>query len=258
MKIVCIIPARYASTRLPGKPLADLAGSPMIEWVYRRACAVRIFDEVIIATDDERIAAVVQKFGGKIEMTAREVLTGTDRVALVAETINADIIVNLQGDEPLISPGLLEEFCLPYSEDEVVMTTPIRRIINPEELTDPTLARVVVDNRGDALYFSRSTIPFVRDVKEMKDWLDNNTFYRHIGLYSYRKDFLLNLASLEPGRLERLEQLEQLRVLEHGYKIRTVLTDYNSISVDTVEDLNFLDKYIRSHKLQVDKIHEYM
>jgi 3-deoxy-manno-octulosonate cytidylyltransferase (CMP-KDO synthetase) len=256
MNIVCIIPARYESTRFPGKPLARIAGYPMIQWVYNRAASVPIFKKVLIATDDQRIADVVKSFGGECIMTSSELNSGTDRVAFVAQEITADIIVNLQGDEPLISTTLLEECCRPYAEPDVIMTTPVKLIKNVEELLDPNLARVILDRTGNALYFSRSQIPFVRDVADENEWLKYGRFYRHIGLYSYRKDFLIHLASLPPGELEKLEKLEQLRVLEYGFKIRTVLTDYISISVDTPSDLEKIEKYVIENNYSVDDVHE--
>ena len=258
MNIVCIIPARFESSRFPGKPLAKIAGIPMIRWVYNRSSAVSVFKKVIVATDDRRIADTVKGFGGECIMTRTDLKSGTDRVAFVAKEMDADIIVNVQGDEPLVAPALLEDFCRPYAEQEVVMTTPVKLIKNSDELMDPNLVRVTLDRYGNALYFSRSQIPYIRDIADKKLWFKHARLYRHIGLYSYRKDFLIHLASLPQGELERLEQLEQLRVLEHGYKIRTVLTDYISMSVDTPSDLEMIEKFIKENKISVDDIYEKM
>jgi len=257
MKIICIIPARYASSRFPGKPLAKIAGFPMIEWVYKRALRVEEFSEVIVATDDQRIYDTVNSYGGKAVLTPENLPSGTDRVALVASNIEADVVVNLQGDEPLVSPRLLSQVCIPYNEENVVMTTPIKRITNNNELKDPNLVRVVVDKNWDALYFSRSIIPFYRDAPE-KEWFYHYDYFVHIGIYAYRKDFLLNLARLAPGKLERIEKLEQLRVLENGYKIRTILTEYESQSVDTEKDLRKVEKYIKENHIEVESSHEVM
>lgn len=230
----------------------------MIKWVYNRALSVPIFRKVIVATDDKRIADTVRAFGGECLMTPADIQSGTDRVAFVARDMDADIIVNVQGDEPLVAPGLLEEFCRPFDEPDVLMTTPVKLIENGHDLLNPNLVRVTIDRKGDALYFSRSQIPYIRDIADKKEWFRHGRFYRHIGLYSYRRDFLLQLASLAEGELEKLEKLEQLRVLEYGYKIRTVLTDYVSMSVDTPSDLEIVEKYIIKYNLSADDIHEKM
>jgi 3-deoxy-manno-octulosonate cytidylyltransferase (CMP-KDO synthetase) len=251
MKIICIIPARYKSTRFPGKPLAPIAGSPMIEWVYRRAVAPAVFDDVIVATDDDRIVQAVHNFGGIAELTPADLPSGTDRVAFIAQKKKADVVVNLQGDEPLIAPGLLRIICTPYSDPDVVMTTAVKRISSLEELTDPNLVRVAIDRNGDALYFTRAAIPYCRDEPDLHKWLDRFTYFKHIGLYTYRRTFLLRLSELPQGQLEIVEKLEQLRVLENGYKIRTVPTEYDSISVDTPDDLLLVEKFIKLHGIKV-------
>jgi 3-deoxy-manno-octulosonate cytidylyltransferase (CMP-KDO synthetase) len=232
---VVVIPARYASTRFPGKALADIAGRPMIEHVYRRASAARNVDAVIVATDDERIADAVRKFGGDVRLTRSTHATGTDRIAEVAATIDCDLIVNLQGDEPLIEPGTIDEAIEPFRDDaELVMTSLCHRFQPSEDVLDPNAVKVVIDPHGCAMYFSRSPIPFFRGAAA-----DHQTAgpYKHIGLYVQRRDFLLKVASLEPTPLERAEALEQLRVLENGYSIRMVETQHDSIGVDTPEDL---------------------
>jgi len=248
MKIICVIPARYASTRFPGKPLADIAGHPMISWVYSRAKSVEEFIDVIVATDDERILDCVNNFGGKAVMTPSDLQSGTDRVAFVAKDQEVDVIVNLQGDEPLISPKILSQVCRPFSDNNVYMTTPVKKIYDANELNNKNAAWVVKDNNGDALYFSRAVIPVMHKNEKKSDWLNHNTYFKHIGIYAYRKDFLLKLTQLPRKGLESAEDLEQLRVLENGYKIRCVETDYQAINVDVPEDI---DKVVNA----IDKNH---
>jgi 3-deoxy-manno-octulosonate cytidylyltransferase (CMP-KDO synthetase) len=234
LNIVAVIPARYASSRLPGKPLADLDGRPMIEHVYRRVSASKILSDVIVATDDLRIATRVNDFGGKVRLTRPTHETGTDRLAEVAASLDCDVVVNVQGDEPLIDPGAIDELVAPFAADRSVqMTTLFRRIHDPAELTNPNVAKVVLDRGGYALYFSRAPIPHVRDPRG--GW---PPLYRHIGLYGYRRSVLLVLASLEPTPLERAEALEQLRALEHGIRIKAVETRHESFEVNTPEDLD--------------------
>jgi len=232
LKIIALIPARYASTRLPGKVLADLDGRPMIEHVYRRASLSPLVSETIVATDDLRIATRVSGFGGKVRLTkAHE--TGTDRLAEVAATLDCDVVVNVQGDEPLVDPGAISELVAPFADDSgLQMTTLFRRIHDPAELSNPNITKVVVDRGGFAMYFSRAPIPHMRDPRG--GW---PPMYRHIGLYAYRRSALLVLASLEPTPLERAESLEQLRALEHGIRIKTLETQYELCGVDTQEDL---------------------
>lgn len=254
MKIVCIIPARYASQRLPGKPMLKIGDAPMIEWVYRRACQVKKFETVIVATDSQVIYDHIVSIGGHSTLTPVELGSGTERVAYIAKHINAEIFLNLQGDEPLIVPTVLEKLCDAFQNPEVQIATPISRIKSVQDLTNPNLVRVVLDHEGNALYFTRSVIPFFRDLEKYEDWLENFEYYRHVGVYAYRKDLLLRLTRLKPGKLEQVENLEQLRILEQGYKIRTVITDYQARSVDTEEDLNEVNKYIFDHHLTVEKI----
>jgi len=234
LTVVAVIPARYASSRLPGKPLADLDGRPMIEHVYRRVVASKILSDVIVATDDLRIATRVNDFGGKVRLTKPTHETGTDRLAEVAASLDCDVIVNVQGDEPLIDPRALSELVAPLVADRSVqMTTLFRRIHDPAELTNPNITKVVLDRGGFALYFSRAPIPPLRDPRG--GW---PPLYRHIGLYAYRRSVLLVLASLEPTPLERAEALEQLRALEHGIRIKAVETQHESFEVNTPEDLD--------------------
>jgi 3-deoxy-manno-octulosonate cytidylyltransferase (CMP-KDO synthetase) len=232
LQIVAVIPARFASTRFPGKPLADIDGRPMIEHVYRRAAASGAVSRVIVATDDLRIARTVAGFGGHVRLTRADHLTGTDRLAEVAAALDCDVIVNVQGDEPLLDPRAITEAVAPFTDPSISMTTLYRRIDTPAELSDPNIVKVVVDRAGFALYFSRSPIPHLRDPRG--GW---PPLYRHVGLYAYRRSALMVLASLEPTPLERAESLEQLRALEHGIRIKTVETAYDSIGVDTPQDL---------------------
>lgn len=229
---IAVIPARYHSTRLPGKALADIAGRPMIEHVYRRAELARSISRVIVATDDQRIADAVRGFGGRVSMTSPSHQSGTDRLAEVATTLDAEIIVNVQGDEPLIEPQMIDEAVAPFaSNPSLMMSTLRKRITDPADLANPNVTKVVVDRDGYAMYFSRAPIPFVRDGAPAA------TAWRHVGLYVYRRDCLLRLAQLPPTDLERSEALEQLRALEHGIRIQAVETQFDSIGVDTPEDL---------------------
>jgi 3-deoxy-manno-octulosonate cytidylyltransferase (CMP-KDO synthetase) len=258
MKIVCIIPARYQSKRFPGKPLALIGMHPMIEWVYRRAIQAEAVSEVLVATDDRRIYDTVLSFGGQAVMTPGTLTSGSDRVAQVARNLSADVVVNIQGDEPLITPDLLQALCAVFELEGVEMATPIKRILTVSELTDPNVVRVVVDKEKNALFFSRSTIPYLRDHHEQSDWHNHFTFYKHIGVYAYRRDFLIKLSQWPGGILEQAEHLEQLRVLENGYRIKTVETDYEGISVDTPEDLKSVNAYIQKNKIKLGSIDEEM
>jgi len=232
LTVVAVIPARFASTRFPGKPLADIDGPTMIEHVYRRAAASSAVSQVMVATDDARIARAVTAFGGHVRLTSPDHLSGTDRLAEVAASLDCDVMVNVQGDEPLLDPRAITEAVAPFTDPSISMTTLYRRIEDPADLTNPNVVKVVVDRAGFALYFSRSPIPYIRDPRG--GW---PPLYRHIGLYAYRRTTLLVLASLDPTPLERAESLEQLRALEHGIRIKTVQTAYDSLGVDTPEDL---------------------
>jgi 3-deoxy-manno-octulosonate cytidylyltransferase (CMP-KDO synthetase) len=230
--VIAIIPARFASTRLPGKALADIGGRPMIEHVYRRAAEASSVASVIVATDDERIYKAVVAFGGTAQMTSARHPSGTDRLAEVAAHLSCDIIVNVQGDEPLIEPSTIDRAVAPLRADPALeMSTLRRRIDDPAEINNPNLTKVVVDREGYALYFSRAPIPYVRaGAAAAPAWA-------HIGLYVYRRATLVRLASLPPSILERSEALEQLRALENGIRIKAVETSQESIGVDTLEDL---------------------
>jgi 3-deoxy-manno-octulosonate cytidylyltransferase (CMP-KDO synthetase) len=229
---IAVIPARYESSRLPGKALADICGRPMIEHVYRRTASARSIQSVIVATDDERIYRAVQQFGGVARMTSPSHQSGTDRIAEIAPELPATVIVNVQGDEPLIEPDMIDEAVAPFSSDATLMMSTLRRRIDDEaERQNPHVTKVVVDRQDCALYFSRASIPFVRSGSPAAP------AWRHIGLYVYRRECLLQLASLPPTAMEQSEALEQLRALEHGIRIRVVETRFDSIGVDTDEDL---------------------
>jgi 3-deoxy-manno-octulosonate cytidylyltransferase (CMP-KDO synthetase) len=230
IRTVAVIPARYASSRLPGKPLADLAGRPMIEHVCTRAAETRGIDAVVVATDDQRIVDAVERFGGVARLTRPDHRTGTDRIAEVASALPCDIVINVQGDLPLIEPGMIAEVLDPLVSDPSVRMSTLRQpIARIEDELNPHVVKVVVDRAGDALYFSRSPIPFRRHAGAVT--------WKHIGLYGFRRDFLLEFAALPQTPLEQTESLEQLRALEHGFRIRTVATRYESVEVDTPEDL---------------------
>ena len=242
MRVVGIIPARYGSTRLTGKPLVDIDGKPMIQHVYENVRKSSILDDAIVATDDERIKKVVEGFGGKATLTSSHHTTGTDRVAEVARELDAEVVVNIQGDEPFINPGMIDEVAQPLLEDKSIpMGTLMHEIKNREDFTNPNVVKVVTDKYGFALYFSRSLIPYPRRT-------EGHRAFEHIGIYSYQKDFLLTFASLKPTPLELSESLEQLRALENGYKIKVILTkhEYVALSVDTPEDLEKARLFARS------------
>ena len=236
MKILCVIPARYASTRLPGKPLLPVAGKPMIVRVYERAKQARKVAKVLVATDDERIERAVQKEGGEAMLTAKDHPTGTDRLAEVAEKYaDFDVVINVQGDEPLIEPSLIDELAALFEEDSNLnMATVKTEIKSEEEKNNPNNVKVVTDQRGYALYFSRSLMPYPRK--------GGAAVYKHIGIYAYRRDFLLEYAKMPPTPLEQSESLEQLRALENGYAIKVIETKHRFVGVDTEEDLALVNR----------------
>ncbi|MBI1815344.1 MAG: 3-deoxy-manno-octulosonate cytidylyltransferase [Deltaproteobacteria bacterium] len=233
-RVVAIIPARYESTRLPGKPLADIHGQPMIQRVYERAQRAAGVDRVLVATDDARIRDAVAHFGGEVVMTSAAHRTGTDRIAEVVANLDADIVVNVQGDLPLLDPTMVAAAVAPLrAESGLPMATIKTAIRGDEELRNPNVVKVVTDRDGFALYFSRSPLPYWRDGAAPADVLA----HKHIGLYVYRRDFLLTFARLAPTPLEQAEQLEQLRALEWGFRIKVVEVAAASIEVDTARDL---------------------
>src|SRR5712692_1177918 len=245
--IVAIIPARYGSTRLPGKPLIDIAGRPMIQHVYERTKKSRLVDRVIVATDDERVVNAVKRFDGESVMTPGHLRSGSDRVAYAAKKLpDATLLVNVQGDEPLIEPGMIDEAVQPLLDDETIdVGTLVRRIDKPDDLANPNIVKVVLDTKGFALYFSRAAIPFTRDGQITE------ALYKHIGLYVFRRDFLLKFASLPVTTLERMEKLEQLRILEHGYKIKATVTKDDSMPIDTSEDVNLVKGMLERSTMRV-------
>jgi 3-deoxy-manno-octulosonate cytidylyltransferase (CMP-KDO synthetase) len=244
-KILGIIPARYASTRFPGKPLTIIGGKSMIRRVYEQAsCAVSL-SSVIVATDDERIRQHVLDFGGKVVMTSSDHPSGTDRcyeaMQLAGESF--DIVVNIQGDEPFIHPKQIDLVASCFSEKQVQIATLVKKINGYDELTNPNIPKVALGENRNALLFSRQTIPYLRGV-EPSSWLDHYTFYKHIGIYAYRAETLAEITSLNASSLEKAESLEQLRWLENGYKIKVEITDFESVAIDTPEDLKKLSEFL--------------
>jgi 3-deoxy-manno-octulosonate cytidylyltransferase (CMP-KDO synthetase) len=246
--VVGMIPARYGSTRLPGKALKLIAGKPMVQRVYERAMLARGIGSVCVATDDERIARVVESFGGRAVMTSPDHPSGTDRLAEATRAIEADIVVNIQGDQPFLDPLMIDEAVRPLLDDPALpMATLMHPVQRPEDLQDPAVVKVVVDLAGNALYFSRSLIPYPRQTL-------HHTVYEHVGLYVYRREFLQKLAQLPPTPLERIESLEQLRVLEHGFRLRVIETrcrdhTFSGFSVDTEQDLARAEAMLRERGL---------
>ncbi|MBF0378068.1 MAG: 3-deoxy-manno-octulosonate cytidylyltransferase [Desulfamplus sp.] len=240
-KIIAIIPSRYGSKRFEGKPLATVAGKPMIQRVYEQALKADNIETVLVATDDQRIFKAVEEFGGKAILTESSLRSGTDRVSKAATLLGLspdDIVVNIQGDQPIFNPLCINQMVAPFkTEPDLFMSTLACKITNPREITDPKDVKVVMDNNGCALYFSRSQIPFPRDGGEV-------CYYKHLGFYAYRKSFLDVVASLDEGYLENIEKLEQLRVIENGYKIRVVITEHDSPEVDIPEDIERIEKQI--------------
>jgi 3-deoxy-manno-octulosonate cytidylyltransferase (CMP-KDO synthetase) len=229
-RILGVIPARFASSRFPGKSLATIAGKPMLQHVYERASQARYLSKLIVATDDERIYKAARSFGAPALMTRADHLSGTDRVAEAASGDNASVIINIQGDEPLIEPTAIDAATLALLDDpDVPMATLKKAIEDPREISDPNVVKVVTNLAGDAIYFSRCSIPYARD--------EGGIHYKHLGLYVYRREFLLAYSGLPVGPLERMERLEQLRALENGHRVRVVETEYESLGVDTPEDL---------------------
>ena len=244
-EVIAIIPARYESNRFPGKPLASIAGKPMIKHVVERARAVELLSRVVVATDDERIARCVEGFGGEYVMTRNDHVSGSDRLAEAAEILKIsehDVVVNIQGDQPLFPAEVVYHVAQPLLDDPALpMSTLIYKIIRPEEINDPNHVKTVFDRDFNALYFSRSPIPFQRNPNEKI----KPTYYKHLGFYAYRKGFLLSFVALPEGEWERFEKLEQLRALEYGYKIKLVITGHDSIEVDTPEELQRVEQYLQ-------------
>ncbi|MDQ5987177.1 MAG: 8-amino-3,8-dideoxy-manno-octulosonate cytidylyltransferase [Syntrophus sp. SKADARSKE-3] len=235
MNVVCVIPSRYESSRFPGKPLADLCGKPMIQHVYERVLRSKRVSQAAVATDDRRIFEAVTAFGGRAIMTASFHRSGTDRIAEASALLGLaddDIVVNIQGDQPLFEPSQIDEVVAPLIGDpSIPMSTLIYRIVRDEEIADPNAVKTVFDHDGFALYFTRATVPYARDREKAAE------YYKHHGIYAYRRHFLNAFTHLPEGTLERLESLEQLRALEFGYKIKVVITALDSVEVDTPHEL---------------------
>ncbi|MGN8056554.1 3-deoxy-manno-octulosonate cytidylyltransferase [Pedobacter sp. 22163] len=248
-KIIGIIPARYASTRFPGKPLVDIAGKTMIQRVYEQASKAESLSKVVIATDDVRIADEVNRFGGEFIFTSTNHQSGTDRCAEVIEALPGyDIVINIQGDEPFIEPAQIELLASCFSEEKVQLATLIKSIQSQESVYNPNSPKVVIDVNGRAMYFSRSPIPFIRN-GEPGVWAEKHQFYKHIGIYGYRTESLKAITKLPPSSLEIAESLEQLRWIENGFYIQTKVTDLETVAIDTPEDLLKLNKLLKALKL---------
>ena len=254
MKFIAIIPARYASTRFPGKPLAMLGGKPVVQRVYERVAAE--FDAVAVATDDERIRDAVAAFGGRAVMTSPDHRSGTDRCREAYETLcreqgcTYDVVVNVQGDEPFISPSQIRALTACFDDERTDIATLVKPFAPSDgiaALENPNSPKVVIDNESRAIYFSRSVIPYLRGV-ERSEWLARHTFYKHIGMYAFRRDVLREVTSLPQSSLERAESLEQLRWLENGYKIGVGITDIETVGIDTPEDLARAEEFLRTRE----------
>lgn len=246
MKFLGVIPSRYASTRLEGKPLKDICGHTMIEWVYKRTKLSNL-DEVVVATDDERIYKEVEKFGGKAILTRKDHENGTSRIAEVCEKYSDyDVIVNVQGDEPLIEPDMINSIIESFKNDSTIsMSTLKYKLDKMEDIENPNYVKVITDKKGYALYFSRSVIPYPRK-------LDVQNYYKHVGIYGYKREFVIEYAKMEPTPLELSESLEQLRALENGYRIKVMETPYKILGVDTQEELEKVREYIKNNGLTLD------
>ena len=243
MKTLGVIPARYGAQRFPGKPLALIAGKPLVQHVYEQACKAKL-NAVVVATDDERIADTVRAFAGAVAMTPSDCPSGTDRAAIVARQCDCDIIVNIQGDEPLMQPEMINQLVDGLVADpHCVMATLARRIESADVLANPNAVKVVFASNGNALYFSRYPIPFVRDAPGTKPEHAGTKpeHFKHLGIYAYRREFLLEFVKLAPSRLELTEKLEQLRALENGFAIKVLVTQHDSIGVDTPEDVKLVE-----------------
>jgi 3-deoxy-manno-octulosonate cytidylyltransferase (CMP-KDO synthetase) len=240
MKTLGVIPARYGAQRFPGKPLALIAGKPLIQRVYEQARKAKSLDAVVVATDDERIAEAVRGFAGAVAMTSPDCPSGTDRAAEVARQFDCEFIVNIQGDEPLMQPEMIDQLVGGIEGDPYCsMATLARRIESPELLANPNVVKVVFATTGNALYFSRHPIPFMRDTAGTKP-----EHFKHLGIYAYRRNFLLKFVTMPPSSLEKTEKLEQLRALENGFAIKVLVTPHDSVGVDTPEDVKLVEEIL--------------
>jgi 3-deoxy-manno-octulosonate cytidylyltransferase (CMP-KDO synthetase) len=246
MKILGVIPARYASTRFPGKPLIDLAGKTMIQRVYEQVSLAHTISQVVVATDDQRIFKHVDDFGGKVCMTKESHISGTDRCfeAMSLQSEVFDYVINIQGDEPFIQPQQID-LLGDLLDGATEIATLVKAIDQREFLFSPNVVKAVISNDNDALYFSRSPIPHIRNAAE-SDWLTRHTFYKHIGMYAYRKDILKEITQLQPGILEKAESLEQLRWLENGFRIKVRETKTETLGIDTPDDMERAIQYLNS------------
>ena len=246
MDVIGVIPARYSSTRFEGKVLTDILGKPMIQHVWERAKEARLLEDLIIACDDERVANASSGFGAKVVMTYKDNACGTDRIIEVVNPLDVKIVINIQGDEPLIHPTMIDSVARALLDDkDISIATIMKKIDDPQVLNDPNLVKVVVDRNNFALYFSRSVIPFHAKNYEVK----SPVYYKHIGLYGYTKDFLFTYKNLPVSNLEKIERLEQLRILEEGFRIRLVETKFDTVGVDTHEDLEKAKLYLQRQKI---------
>lgn len=245
MKIIGIIPARYASTRFPGKPLVDIGGKSMIQRVYEQAKKSRSLHDVVVATDDARIESHVRSFGGNVVMTGESHQSGTDRCfeAITKYAKDADVVINIQGDEPFIHPEQIDLVASCFDSDSVQIATLVKKITTNEELFNVNIPKVILNNQKEAISFSRQTIPHIRG-KEQSAWLTGHTFYKHIGIYAYRMAVLSEITALKQSSLELAEALEQLRWIENGYKIKVEITDFESVAIDTRDDLKKLVNFL--------------
>lgn len=245
--VIGVIPARYGSTRFKGKPLAEICGKPMIQHVYERARKSEILNKLIVATDNKEIFDRVKSFGGEVVMTDENIRTGTDRTAEVVRMYPYEVVLNIQGDEPLLEGWMLDKLAEPLIKNKNIhSSTLVKKITEIKELEDPNLVRVILDKNGFALYFSRAIIPFYNGSADRKEWIENHQYYRHIGLYGFQIDFLFEFVELEQSSLERAEVLEQLRVLENGYKMKVEIVDYTPYPVDVPEDINTVERFMKN------------
>jgi 3-deoxy-manno-octulosonate cytidylyltransferase (CMP-KDO synthetase) len=243
--VIGVIPSRFGSQRLSAKPLVDLLGKPMVQRVYEQAKKARLLDHVMVATDDTRIEKCVRAFGGEVMLTSPDIQSGSDRVAAVASQLDGSIFVNIQGDEPLIAPEMIDQTVRILLEDTSVhVGTLVKKIDAAADLMNPSVVKVVLNHQMHALYFSRASIPYIRDEADTARWLEKHTFYKHIGLYVFRREFLMQYAQLPASRLEKAEKLEQLRILEAGHIIKTGITEFDSVPIDTHEDVERVVKIL--------------
>jgi 3-deoxy-manno-octulosonate cytidylyltransferase (CMP-KDO synthetase) len=246
MKFICIIPARYESTRFPGKPLAQLGGKPVIQRVYEKASEV--VSDVYVATDDERIYNAVESFGGKAVMTRNDHKSGTDRIEEAIEKIggNYDVVINVQGDEPFIDPSQIRALMACFDDADTQIATLGKPFTSMDAVSNPNSPKIVLDNRSYAMYFSRSIIPYVRG-KEQSEWLDSYPYLKHLGIYAYRREVLAEVTKLPQSSAEKAESLEQLRWLQNGYKIKVGITDVETIGIDTPADLERAEEFLKNN-----------